>query len=851
MIVGRGGKTRSNLLAERRTEVNNRMRKRTSWLIVLTIAVCGQFSTNCEASDAVTLRFEHHNSDASALMRGRDARLQMVLSAETAGAHEDLTRTASFRADPEGIVQIEPDGLVTPLGNGTAKIIADGGDGRVAETSIEVSGVGENLPISFPGQIVPIFTKLGCNGGGCHGKIAGQNGFKLSLLGFEPQEDYEHLVRESRGRRVSPATPDRSLLLTKAINVAPHGGGQRLERDSHEYRMLRRWIVQGMPYGTGQEPTVTSIEVFPKHRRLRPEAGQQLSVIATYSDGSVEDVTRATVYESNDTQMADVTAGGLVQLGNVVGDAAVMARYQGHVTVFRADVPLPGESEIWNSESAPGERNEVDKYVFQKLRSLGIPPSPPCDDATYLRRAYIDVIGRPPTSNEARTFLKDETPSAKKREALIDDLLGRPEYADFWANKWVDLLRPNPYRVGIKAVFNYDNWIRDAFRKKRPYNEFVYDLVTASGSTFREGAITLYRDRRAPDEITTMVSQLFLGIRLDCARCHHHPFEVWGQDDFYGFAAYFAQIGRKGTGLSPPISGSEEFVFNGGSGSVRHPLTGAVVEPKPLFGEAPSLENGRDRRIAVAEWMTSPENQFFEQTMANRVWADLMGRGLVEPVDDIRATNPASNPELMAALGKDFREQGYDVKKLIRRICLSYVYGLSSSPSDRNSVDTRNYSRFYRQRLRAEVMLDAAVSITGVPETFRAMPPNTRATEIWTHRISSLFLDAFGRPDLNQDPPCERTTDTSVVQVLHLMNAENLAAKVTNETGRVSELAKSDLTPAQIVEELYLSVYSRFPSDDETKMGVQLFEAKDAKRREVIEDLLWALLNTPEFVFKK
>jgi hypothetical protein len=377
----------------------------------------------------------------------------------------------------------------------------------------------------------------------------------------------------------------------------------------------------------------------------------------------------------------------------------------------------------------------------------------------------------------------------------------------------------------------------------------VRELLTAQGSTWRDGATVVFRDRREPDEITTLVSQLFLGIRLDCARCHHHPFEVYGQDDFYSLAAYFARIGRKVTPyVSPPISAGEEVLFLAKVGEVKHPVTGIVLPPRPLFGEAP-VAPGQDPRQALAAWVTSDNNPYFARVIVNRVWADLLGRGIVEPVDDLRATNPPSNPELLDALAAEFRRQRYDLKKLLKTIMTSRVYALASMPTERNLADTRNYSRHYRQRLRAEVLLDAVCDVTGVPETFSAMAPGARAVQLWTVRAQSLFLDSFGRPDPNQDPPCERTTDTSVVQALHLMNSENLHQKVTSDTGRATQLAASKKSPGEIVDELYLLVYGRLPEADERRFCLALYE-KAANRRRATEDLMWALLNTPEFLFK-
>jgi hypothetical protein len=465
------------------------------------------------------------------------------------------------------------------------------------------------------------------------------------------------------------------------------------------------------------------------------------------------------------------------------------------------------------------------------------------------------VIGRLPTPDETRTYLADKDP--KKRAKLIDSLLTRPEYADFWANKWTDLLRPNAYHVGIKATYNLDQWLRASFRANKPYDQFVRELIAAKGTTFTNGATVMYRDRREPAELTTLVSQIFLGVRLDCAKCHHHPFEVWGQHDFYSFAAFFGRIGRKGTGISAPISGSEEAIHLGdgtggrrrGGGTVKHPVTGETMTPTPLLGRPLDLTPDQDPRDVLAQWVTSPDNPFFAKVIVNRVWADLMGRGLVDAVDDLRATNPPSNPALLDALAADFRKNGHDLKALVKTIATSYVYGLSTTPTERNAADLRNYSRHYRQRLRAEVLLDMVSDVTGVPEKFDAMPPGSRAIEVWTARTGSVFLDSFGRPDPNQDPPCERTPDTTVVQALHLMNSPSLHRKVTSDDGRCATLAKSSKTPAELVDELYLLAYARFPSDAERTAAVKRFEKPGATRRTVCEDLLWAMINTPEFVF--
>ncbi|CAN5903894.1 DUF1549 and DUF1553 domain-containing protein [soil metagenome] len=782
---------------------------------------------------------------AEVILNGPSARQRLVVLSDVSGRPIDLTSQADFRSESPEIAIVDANGLVQAVGDGQGQIVAVL-PGREVSVTVRVSETGTDRPPTFEREIQPLLTRFGCNAGACHGKARGQNGFQLSLLGFDPDFDHAAITREARGRRIFPAAPDQSLLLQKAAAAIPHGGGRKLDPDGWAYETFRRWIASGTPRDSQDAPKVESIAVWPTDSLLEPEAGQQLLVTATYSDGSTLDVTHLAAYQSNESAVVAVDEQGLLQAGPLPGEAAISARFEGMFATSEVLIPLDGTIPDDDYEGLP-RSNFIDGHVWAKLQKLGITPSEPASDSTFLRRASLDVIGRLPTPEEARAFLADDDP--EKRARLIDDLLERPEYADHWATKWMDLLRPNPYRVGIKATLSLDGWVRDAFRQNLPYDEFVRGIVAAQGSTWHNGAATVFRDRRDPEELTNMFSQLFLGVRLECAQCHHHPFEVYGQKDFYGFAAYFAQVGRKGTGLSPPISGGEEIVFASDKGSVKHPLTGEEVPPAPLFGEAPPVPEGGAPRASLAAWMTSPEKPDFARVIANRVWADLMVRGLVEPVDDLRATNPATNEPLLDALAEDFRTNGHDLKHLIRRIMNSYAYGLSSTPNDRNVSDTRNFSRHYRQRLGAEALLDAVADLTGVPESFGGAPPGSRATQIWTHRVDSLFLDTFGRPDGNQDPPCERTSDTSFVQALHLMNSPALQSKLASDSGRVAELAKSDREPREIVEELYLLAYSRSPDDEEQSQALDYFEEVGDRRR-AIEDLLWALLNSPEFVFK-
>ena len=715
--------------------------------------------------------------------------------------------------------------------------------------------------ISFELDVQPILTATGCNQGACHGKQRGQNGFQLSLLGFDSNFDFDAITKESRGRRVFPASPKSSLLLQKATSAIPHGGGKRIEIDSPDYKTLLDWVKQGAKRSTENETTLSHIELNHKSLLLKPNEHKKLTVIAHYKDGTRRDVTLRSTFQSNDPAIVAVNEkNGEVTAGKLPGETAIMARYMNVIQVCHIAIPLESKVDPAAYKDLP-QNNFIDEFVWKKLQSLNVTPSEPANDATFMRRVYTDIIGRIPTTEEAKRFIDDKDPS--KRQKLIDTLLEQPEYAEFWANKWADLLRTNPYRVGIKTTLSYDNWIRQQFRENVPYDDFVQKLITAKGSTWRNGAVTLFRDRRSPDELTTIVTQLFLGIRLECAKCHHHPFEKWSQEDFYSFAAFFGQVSRKGTGLSPPISGSEEIVMDTGSTSVKHPATNQVLSARPLFTLTTTRNDSSDNketqrlRETLADWITAPDNSYFAQVQVNRVWADLMGRGIVEPVDDIRATNPPSNPELLDALARHFRESKFDLKTLIRTICNSYVYSLSSAPNETNVSDRLNYSRHYRHRMRGEILLDSITQITSIESRFSAVPPGSLSTQIWTHRTPSLFLDTFGRPNPNEDPPCERTTEMAVTQSLHLLNAKDIHKKIRDKNSFAAKLAGSAKKSTDIVYEIYLAVFSRYPDDKETKFATDLISIKNVKdadankhRKKAIEALIWAMLNTPEFTIQ-
>lgn len=800
------------------------------------------------------LHFENGTAIAAPSMQGGDARLQLLVTAKTEdGELWDVTRQVEFVAEPAEFVSIDEFGSVIPLADGNVTVTAQMAGGLTASTQIEVHGIGSEPPIHFANRVVPVFTKLGCNGGGCHGKISGQNGFRLSLLGFEPQDDHGFLVKESRGRRVSPAAPERSLLLTKGTNEVPHGGGQRMDRDSYEYRLLWRWIAQGMPYGDPEAATVESIEVFPQSRRLAPGESQQLALLARYTDGSVEDVTGAAVYESNDPAMADVSPQGLVQLNRQVGDVAVMARFQGKVAVFHANIPLlrsadaAGQQQAAADESSfPEPVNSVDRHVFAKLQTLGIPPSPPCDDATFLRRATLDIAGRLPTLEEVVAFADDPAPSREKRERLIDRLLDSPDYAEYFAGKWGAILRNRRSNPALQLTnLAFHQWLRESLAENKSYDRIVRELLTASGSPVSNPPVAWFAQVPDTEQRTEDAAQLFLGQRIQCARCHHHPYEKWSQADYAQLSAFFTLVTKKGGDNGTDA----EFVSRPGTPGGRHPKTGQTLPPAGLDAEPVPLSADDDPRAHLVDWMVAPDNPFFARALVNRYWKHFLGRGLVEPEDDLRITNPPSNPELMDALAEEFVNSGYDLKHLIRLICTSHTYGVSSDAVSDNLDDRRSHSRFYPKRLTAEVLLDAVDTVTNSPTAFAGMPAGTRAAALPDTNFSSYFLSVFGRPESTTACECERSQESNLAQSLHLLNSEEIQGKLSTDSGRAAAMAAEDSADdREKVIKLYRIALARPPADDEMEAVLQHLSSRE-DRRAAMEDVIWSLINSKEFLF--
>jgi hypothetical protein len=751
----------------------------------------------------------------------------------------DYSRVATYQSSNPKIAEVSPDGVVIPLADGEVEITATHA-GQTAKGKVTVVGVGQEPPISFRGQVVPMLSKFACNSGGCHGKASGQNGFKLSLLGFDAEYDYMAIVKAGRGRRVFPAAPDKSLFLQKAVGALPHGGGERMKLDSEEYKLMRRWIEQGMPKGSTDDATLVRIEVQPRAAIMDRHAAQQMIVTAHYSDGRSRDVTREAQFKSNDLHIATVEESGIVSTEEGTGDTAVMARYLGQVAVFYITVPFEKNASAW--PKLP-KGNNLDKLVQAKWKKLELVPSPLADDATFLRRAYLDCIGTFPTETEVREFLADTDPA--KRSKWIDKILARNEYADYWAVKWGDLLR-NKRRNGNEAkrgTYAFHAWIRNAFATNMPYDQFVRNIIAAQGTVDQHPPVIWYREVRNLFHQTNDTAQLFLGTRINCAQCHHHPYEKWSQDDYYQFQAFFARLGRKAG-----ESQAEPAIFVKPDGSVRNPATNKLMPPRGLDGPELTISEDEDPRQKLVDWMVAPENPMFARAITNRLWAHFMGRGLVEPVDDMRVTNPPSNPELLDELARELVEHKFDQKHVIRLIMNSTAYQLSSEPSARNIDDRQNFARAYPRRIIAEVILDGVSQVTGSIEKFDALPEATKAIQLPDESVNSYFLDVFGRPTRESPCECERPRDANLAQTLHLLNSNDMQKKIGDEKARIAKLVKAKKTPEEILEEVYLAALGRYPKADEAEK-ILAYVKEQENARQGWEDVVWALLNTKEFLF--
>ena len=774
------------------------------------------------------------------VLEGPDATAQLLVTGHyTTDQVRDLSRDVRYQATPADVVAISDSGSIRPLREGTVGVRVTHGE-HATQIEVTVRGLIDPSPVNFQNQVVPVFTKLGCNTGGCHGKAGGQNGFRLSLLGFEPQEDYEHLLKESRGRRLFLAAADRSLLLLKASGTLPHAGGARLDKNSTAYQTIRRWIEEGAVYAGPKEPTIERVEVIPPRRILDLESKQQLTLLAHYSDGSAQDVTQMAQFESANRDLAEVSDGGLVTTADLPGNVAVMARYKSHVAVFQATLPLGAPV-----NNLPEPNNFIDRLVFAQLRQLGLPPSDPCDDYEFLRRVTVDIAGRLPAKKETEHFLADD--NSDKRSLWVDELLDSADYADYFANKWSALLRNQGSEDSSgRTTYALHTWVRNSFLQNKPYDEFVTELLTASGEAGRDPTVTWYHQVKETSDVVEDTAQLFLGQRIQCARCHHHPFEKWSQDDYFGMAAFFSRVGRKTSRQEP---GKDNIFHRPGQASAVNPRTRESVKPTGLGSEPLVIAPADDPRQALGAWMTKQGNPFFARALVNRYWKHFFARGLVEPEDDMRSTNPPTNPELLDALANHFTESEFDLKVLVRTICNSRVYQLSSTPNAFNENDQQSYSRFYPRRLNAEVLSDAIDTLTNSTTSFSGTLAGTRATQLSDVKSDSYFLTVFGRPDGNSACECERTTDATLAQSLHLLNSAELMKKVSDDLRR--RLADESTTHEDRLRELYMTAYSREPTKAETKTALEYLGGHQDDPQSAYEDLVTVLINTKEFLFTR
>ena len=785
------------------------------------------------------------------VLQGRLERGQIVvLRGSPTTATADLTPQARYLPTDPKIVTVNQRGLVTPLANGRTTITVEV-EGQQHNVEVEVAGIEATHGSRFTWHVIPMLNRAGCTGGGCHASQFGQAGFKLSLLGYAPEQDYPEIATDRIGRRLNLLEPDRSLFLLKPTLQVAHGGGRRFARDSYEYEVLRAWIEDGAPAPPKDPSPVVDLHVVPRERVFQPGQRQQLRVEAVYADGTRRDVTVYSMFDSQTESVATVDDRGLVEAKGS-GQTAVMVRFMGQAKVATIVVPFADKVNLAGFQPA----NFIDELVMARWQRLGLQPVSLCDDATFIRRAFLDAIGTLPPPERVRAFLADGSPD--KREQLVDELLGltgdpqRDVYVEpfsaYWALKWGDLLRNNRNKIGDGGMWAMYNWLRAAFRENKPIDALVREIITAQGSVFEVGPANYYKIATRPEDLAETTAQVFLGIRLACARCHHHPFEVYSQKDYYSLAAFFTRVGTKGSSEFGALGGDTVVVVRR-NGAIRHPRTRQVMTPTPLGGQPIETDGVRDLRRPLAEWLTSPENRLFARNIANRTWSYFMGTGLVEPVDDMRATNPASNPPLLDALADYFVEHHFDLRQLMRAIMTSRVYQLDSKAPASLAKEDRFYTHYNVKRLPAEVMLDAVNTVTGTQDKFPGIPAGTRAIELPDPNYASYFLDTMGRPKRAQACECERQSAPNLAQVLHLVNGDVVNRKLADGKGRLARwLADKQLDDAAIAEQLYLLAFSRLPTDAEVATCRQIVESAP-NRREGWQDVMWAVLNSREFLF--
>ncbi|VTR98146.1 DUF1549 and DUF1553 domain-containing protein [Tuwongella immobilis] len=702
-------------------------------------------------------------------------------------------------------------------------------------------------PISFTREVVPVLTRLGCNQGACHGTPTGKGGFRLSLRGYDASLDQTTLTREAAARRVNPLAPEASLLLQKGTGQVPHEGGVRLRLGSPEYRVLRDWIAAGSPVDSASALAISEIRIESQALTLEPDAAiPPMRVWAMHADGSRGDVTGLTRFSVSNDAIARISQDGILTRLRA-GEVAVIAEYRNLLTTMLVNFLPPKPEKPWPT---PVATNPIDAAVYAKLAEVRIQPSGNCTDAEFLRRSTLDVIGKLPTAAETRAFLSDPTPSASKRDRWIDSLLERPEFADFWAMKWADRLGCNQRFVGITGARKYHAWIRERIAANVPEDHFVREILTASGPNYSHAPASFFRRLRDPEMRAEEIAQLFLGVRMQCARCHNHPGERWTQDDYHALAAFFARISYRDGPFFDHIYNKEETVWVPRAGEWRHPRTGQAMPPKFLGGPQPTIPESLDRRAVFADWLTAPDNPFFARAAVNRIWYHLLGRGIVDPVDDLRATNPPSVPALLDHLAQEFVRLRYDRKAMIRQILRSQTYQATSQPTESNADDETYFSHARLRLLGAEQLLDAVTQVTGVPEKFAGFPLGVTAIQMPDGEMKHPFLEAFGRPARALACECERGVETTFAQALQLIGGRAVQDRLRHPTGQLAQWLNANLADEQLIQEMVLTTWTRLPTPQETQLLRSALQVPPNQRRQAAEDVLWSLLNHREFLFR-
>jgi hypothetical protein len=843
------------------------------WLVAMLALLAPLRPTEAASTTAPAARI----FPETVILDGAEARQQLLAFKTDSSTNTPAGEIAKaqFVVENAAVATVDQAGNLRPVSDGTTKVRLEG-TSSAAPITVTVKNASRHKTPSFHRDILPILTKSSCNTGGCHGALAGKGGFRLSLAGYDPESDHYNLVHDANGRRLEPNDPLLSLILTKSTLALPHKGGRRILPGGEDYRTLATWIVEGTPGPDPTEAALDRIEVTPNETLLRKGDSLRLLVTAHYKDGSSRDVTRWAKFASADESVAklDDATGRIEVIGN--GAGAVTAWFSSRIVIARLIAPQENQlrPETWDREPT---NNPIDRAVLAQLKRLKIPPSPTCDDATFLRRAMADTLGTLPTAAEVRAFLSDPAPD--KRARLIESLFSRPEFVDYWTYRFSDIFLINGSNLRPNAVKSYYTWLRSKVAQNTPWNQIVREVLVAKGDSLSEGATNFYAVHQDPETMAENVSQAFLGLSINCAKCHNHPLEKWTNDQYYAFANLFARVRAKGWGGDTRSGDGKRTLFINPDGDLIQPRTGKPQPPTPLDAAPLPMDDPQDRRETLANWLTAPDNTYFTRTIANRIWASFFGIGIVNSVDDLRTSNPASNEALLTAIAEHLAARNFDLRELMRLILNSATYQRSSAPVEGNAADQRHFSRYLPRRHMAEILNDAIASITGVPEKFDAImmndgstektdfyPLGTRATQLYDASVRSYFLKAFGRNQREITCECERSNQPSLVQALHLSNGNTINDRLSNPTGNLTALLEMFPNNDQLIEQAFLATLSRPPNRAEhathlaalneatkqhsTRPGTKLGDQAATARREAAEDMLWALLTSREFLFQ-